>query len=297
VCGRGPGKLNRGRKPRHTPWVGWPTKIRWAALGVVGCLAAGVAHGAPPKKGPPKGAAPPAMTLPADLEARLRSGDRAAFRSAVDDIRLAGKDGKSAVAGLLEALSRGLPADLAEAVLDTLTEVEGGHAPEAVVPYASHRVLKVRRAAVRCLGFSSGTKAIDALRSALLDDDPTLHDTAAEGLAKLGAKRASGDLLAALDRGVLAAATPFAALCASPECDQLDKRIGKISFGALGPAVMTLLLRKGDVSEQTKEALVRHLDALATPDARALLQEARTKVSPKDSPQLAKLLEKFGGAQ
>ena len=145
--------------------------------------------------GPAADAAPAkkahAPTMAAASLAKLKSDDPAEIRGGLDDARLLGPGaGAAAAVPLIAALLRsGLPYPLTETALDTLADIESPEGTAPVVPYAKHRDVKVRRAAVRALTRAVGKDAVPvaatALRAALSDPDAQVRATAATGLGSL----------------------------------------------------------------------------------------------------------------
>src|SRR4051812_26267811 len=97
----------------------------------------------PVTKGP-KGAEP-AGTIDAATLQKLKSGDAAQVRAALDDVRLAGKAGQNAAPAIAALLQRGLTSELTIAALDTLGDVEAESSSDAIAWYAAHRTASIRQ--------------------------------------------------------------------------------------------------------------------------------------------------------
>jgi hypothetical protein len=131
-------------------------------------LAASLAHAADTKGAGKKkpAAAETAGAVPPGVLDRLRSGDAAQIKAALDDVRMAGKGAAGAGPAIAELLQRGLPSELTTAAIETLGDVESESASPALAWYAVHRTPGVRQAAVKALIKTKGAAAEAALRHA-----------------------------------------------------------------------------------------------------------------------------------
>lgn len=234
------------------------------------------AQGAKPKTAAAP-AAPPFVLTPA-LTAKLKSTDEAQIKSALDDIRLAGKPAQSAAPLVADLLQRGTTTTLAEAALDTLGDLEAEVASPAVATYLSHRTVELRRAAVKALLKTKGPAAVKALRHALSDSDPMVRGVAATGLGTLKAKDAVPDLFVALDRKIPEAAAAIGQLCAPSECDQLAGKLGRFPFDVVTGGLDQILFRPpADVSDDEKIKVIGKLRELGTQEANKFLRDVQTR--------------------
>jgi len=249
-----------------------------AVVVVCGALVSGSVLAAGPGKARKPASAAPA--LPAEVLAKLKSEDMTEVRAGLDDVRLAGKDGASAVPQITALLRGGLPYPLAEAAIDTLGDVGSPDAPDVVAPYARHRDPKVRRAAIRALAKATGGGAVatsaPALRGALSDPDAQVRALAATGLGSLKAKVAVRDLFLALDHHVYEAAVSIGQLCDPADCDALVGRLGKIPFDVVTTGIDQLLFRPAaEVTDDQKIAVVDRVRDLGTRDANKFLKNVQ----------------------
>jgi hypothetical protein len=251
-------------------------------------LSSGNAASAPAKPKAGKGGAGEAVALSAASVAELKSDDVALVRAGLDDARLAGTKAAPAVPQIVLLLRSGLPYSLAEAAIDTLSDIESPEV-EAYVPYARHRDPKVRRAAVRALGkvtSSAGAPvATGVLRAALADPDALVRATAAIGLGSLKAHAALPDLFLALDRHVYEAAVSIGQLCTGADCDALVARMGKIPFDVLTTGIEPLLFRP-EVSDEAKVLFVDKVRDVGTGDANKFLRGLQTRWPKNGSPRV-----------
>jgi HEAT repeat protein len=226
---------------------------------------------------PPKGAkAPPAPPLDAAAAEKLRSGDEAKVHAALDDLRVAGKNATNTAPVVAEVLQRGLSLPLTEAAIDTLGDIENETTTPAVAWYASHRVLTVRRAAVKALVRTKGAAAVDALRHSLSDQDPMIRGVAATGLGTLKAKEAVPDLFVALDHRVPEAAASIGSLCEPAQCDQLMSHLGRLPFDVVTSGLDQVLFRPtAEVTDDAKVKIIGRLRELGTQEANKFLREVQ----------------------
>jgi HEAT repeat protein len=110
---------------------------------------------------------PSGAVLGPDAIRRLKSGDAAQIKLGLDDVRVAGRAGASAVPAIAQLLREGLSPTLVQAALETLGDTESEAATEIVAWYARHRNLALRRTAVDALAKTGGPGAARALRAAL----------------------------------------------------------------------------------------------------------------------------------
>lgn len=256
---------------------------------------AAAAPGAAPQSrpaAPSKPAVGPATVAPADVLNRLRSGDDARIKDALDEVRTAGRGGATAVAAIVDLLRSGLPAALTQAAIDTLGDTESGAASEVVAWYAHHRNVALRRAAVGALAKTRGAPAINALRAALSDADPTVRGLAATALGDLKVHEAMSDLFAALDRRVDEAAVSIGELCAAKECERLIGKLGALPFDVVTSGLDEVLMRPpAEISDEMKLGIVGRLRELGTAEVNHFLKGVRAKWPPKGSARVRQSID------
>jgi len=180
-----------------------------AALALV--LYGSAVYGKPPT---PAADAPQAVPLPADAIKRLKSGDTAQIKGALDDVRMSAKAGAPAVPAIADLLQVGMSPALTQAAIDAIADTESEAGSEALSSYARDRNVAIRRAAVQALSRTKGPAAVKALRAALSDPDAGVRGLSATGLGSMKAKDAVGDLFVALEHKVAEAAASIGQLCA-----------------------------------------------------------------------------------
>ena len=218
------------------------------------------------------------VPLPADTLKRLRSGDPAAVKAALDDVRTSAKAGAPAAPVVAELLEQGLAPSLALAAIETLGDTEAESGSTALSWYARHRNVELRRAAVTALARSRGPEAVRALRAALSDPDAGVRGLAATGLGSMHAKDAVADLFAALDHRVAEAAASIGQLCSGAECERLAGKLGAVAFDVVTSGLDQVLFRPAaDVSDDVKIKIVGRVRELGTGEANRFLKDVQGK--------------------
>jgi HEAT repeat protein len=218
----------------------------------------------------------PAYTMTPEVAQKLKTGGDSEIRSALDDIRLAGKGASGAVPAIVDVLQRGATAATTEAAIDTLGDIGSDAASPTLAWYAVHRNLKIRRAAVKALAKTKGAPAVKALRHALSDGDPMVRGVSATGLGALKAKEAVGDLFVALDHKVGEAAVSIGQLCAPAECEQLTAKLGKLPFDIVTTGLDQVLFRPtAEVSDDDKVKVLGKVREMGTHEANKFLKDVQ----------------------
>ena len=246
-------------------------------------------------------------TLPASTGQKLRSPEPSQIKAGLDDARLAGRAATSVVPDINALLERGLTTGLAEAALDTLADIATAAAGDVttaktglfdttsatIAPYAQHRNVRVRQAAIKALLHTKGPTAIKAVRHALSDSDATVRRVAASGLGSMKAREAVPDLLIALEHRVGDAAVSIGQLCDPLECDNFVGHLGRQPFDVMIGGFDQILFRPtAEVSEDAKVTLVGRLAALGTPDAYRFLRDVRKRWPANGSVRVKQAIEK-----
>ncbi len=231
-----------------------------------------------PAAGKPKVVAEREPKMDAATLERLRSGDPAQIKAALDDVRMAGKSAHAAAPVVAELLERGLTPELTLAAMETLADVESDAASPAVAWYAVHRTTAIRLAAVKTLIRTRGPVAVKTLRHALSDGDAAVRGMAATGLGALKAREAVDDLFVALDHRVAEASVSIGQLCTPAECEQLVGKLGKLPFDVVTGGLDQILFRQPtDVSDDDKVKIIGRVRELGTPEANKFLKDVQAR--------------------
>jgi HEAT repeat protein len=230
---------------------------------------------------PPKAAKPSGTPLPKDAVKRLKSGDDAQVKAALDDVRMSAKDGAAAVPAVVDLLKQGLPPPLTLAAIETLGDTENDGASEVLSWYTHHRDPALRRAAVSAVAKTHGATAAKTLRASLSDPDPGVRGLSATALGTLKAKDAVPDLFVALDHKVSEAAASIGQLCADAQCDKLAGKLGSVPFDVVTSGLDEVLFRPAaDVNDDQKVKIVGRIRELGTAEANRFLKEVQGKWPP-----------------
>ena len=239
-----------------------------------------------------EGAAPAAIPLPADALKRLKSGDLAQIRSALDDVRTSARGGAAAVPAIVDLLKQGLPISLTQAAIETLGDTANEAASEVLGWYAHQRNLGLRRAAVEALGKTRGPIATKTLRASLSDQDPAVRGISATALGGMKAKEAVGDLFVALDHRVEEAAASIGQLCDPTECEHLASKLGSVPFDVMTGGLDQVLLRPPkDVDDDTKIKILGRVRELGTGEANQFLKDVQIKWPARTSPRVKQAID------
>ena len=186
------------------------------------------ASGADAKPPPGPGAAPaPAVKLAPDALARLRSGDPAQVKGALDDVRMSGKAGAPAVPAIAELLQQG-PAACAHAGRDRRHRRHRERARAATQWRGTRATGTWRSGARRCRRWRTraGPPRSRRCAPAWAIRIPGVRGLSATGLGSMKAKEAVDDLFVALEHKVAEAAASIGQLCSAGECDRLAAKLG-----------------------------------------------------------------------
>jgi hypothetical protein len=244
-----------------------------AALALV--LYGSAVYGKPPT---PAADAPQTVPLPADAIKRLKSGDAAQIKGALDDVRMSAKAGAPAVPAIADLLQVGISPALTQAAIDAIADTESEAGSEALSSYTRDRNVAIRRAAVQALSRTKGPAAVKALRAALSDPDAGVRGLSATGLGSMKARDTVGDLFVALEHKVAEAAASIGQLCSSNECDRLAGKLGSVPFDVVTGGLDQMLFRPAaDVSDDIKVKVVGRVRELGTGEANRFLRDVQTK--------------------
>jgi hypothetical protein len=253
-----------------------------AVATVVATVAFVTVPGAAEKRAAPSAADPTSGTaqvpLPSDVIKRLKSGDTAQVKTALDDVRVSGKGGAAAVPAIVLQLRTGLSPALTQAAIETLGDTENESASDVLGWYSRHRNVVIRRAAVQALAKTGGVTAILALRTALSDSDPEVRGLSATALGEMRAKEAVPALFAALERNVPEAAAAIGQLCLDNDCERLAAKIGSMPFDVVTSGLDEVLLRPTpDVKDDVKVKIVGRVREMGTAEANHFLKGVQTR--------------------
>lgn len=264
------------KSPASASWL----TAAWVAVMLASVLPSSAAQAEDKAKNPsPAGEAPVATRLPADVLARLKSGDPARIQSALDDVRMAGKGGAPAVPAIVALLEQGLSLALTQAAIDTLGDTESQAASAVLALYARYRTIPLRKTAVQALAKTRGPAAVKALRAALSDPDPAIRGLSASSLGGLKAHEALADLFRAIDRGVPEAAVSIGELCVGDECGTLAGKLGALPFEVVTSGLDQVLFRPpGEVADELKVKIVERVRDVGTGPCNRFLKEVQGRL-------------------
>ncbi len=200
----------------------------------------------------------------------LASQDPTEVRGALEALGLSGD--ARAVAPIAERVRHGLPPELLDLALDTLTVLGNAQAGPVLFELCEHRRPEVRLRAVQAVAAVHPPGADRALVDALSDSDASVRSAAATALGELGAQSAVDPLFHALDRRIPEAATAIGRVARPADVERFLGYLGQLPFTLVTPA-LTEMLRRGDLAERARLSIVHRLSELATPEVRSFLEE------------------------
>jgi HEAT repeat protein len=247
-----------------------------------------------------------AAAAPVDVKpivAKLKTGDEAQIKDALDEARLAGPGGAAAAPVVAEILTHGLSLPLTQAAIETLGDLESDTGSTALAQYTAHRNAKVRRAAVKALTRTKGAAAGTALKRALSDRDAVVRGTAASGLGALKAKDAVPELFIALDHRVNEAAVSIGQLCTMDQCEQLAGKLGKVPFDVITGGLDQVLFRPvAEINDDAKVKIIGRVREQGTIEGNKFLRDIQKRWPAGQSPRVRQAIDQAvmataGGAQ
>jgi len=226
------------------------------------------------------------------LTEKLKSTKVPDIRSALEEIKSAGKDGAPLAAEVESLLRSGPDVELAKTALETLGSIGVASSSAAMRPYARHRKQELRLAAAKALMRTGGDDAVASLREALSDPDPVVRGVAAAGLGALKRRELIGDLFKALDHKVIEAASSIGQLCSPEQCEQFAAKIGVLEFDVMTSGFDQILFRPtSDMPDEEKIRIVGRIRELGTGEAHKYLRDVQSRWQSGGSPRVKQSID------
>jgi hypothetical protein len=222
------------------------------------CVTVAQAEAAPPVKTAATAEKAPKPVKPVKIAkatlAMLSSKSDADVHAGLDVLRLAGPAAVAASPEVAAILDRGAHIDLTVAALSTLGDLGPSDTAASVIPYAGHRDLPIRRAAVAALGdlHAHGEHALAALRRALGDADDTVRASAARALAMPEAAPLAADLVRAMDHKVGHSGLALGVSCTGDTCIELAARFDSVAPDVDVNAGLDHIIERTDLGDELK---------------------------------------------
>ncbi len=213
--------------------------------------------------------APPTIRdLPQVVE-RLQSEDADQVREAIDQLVVI-DDAQviEPIATLLRSGQSDHLTDHALAALGSLKKVEG---IEVLTEFTHHRRPGARRRAYHALAAIEDARVVPILEAGLRDSDRGIRGVAAIALGERGATDSLELLFRAFERNVVEAAIAIGQLAPNEAVDRYNGFLGNEPLGVMLSGYEHLL-RRDDISLETKTAIVERLGEVAGVMVRRFLQ-------------------------
>lgn len=225
-----------------------------------------------------------------DIPRQLASSDPAAVRAAIEALEAEG--GVAAQRALGARLRAGLPPALTLRAVEALAALKANSATPALSELMQHRRDEVRLRALQALAALAprGEGLVGGVMIAALED-PALEvrSTAAQVLSAAGQRRAVPALLAAYDRGLVAAVPAIGKLAGPANVEPLLARVNDGVLDPLIPAFDALLLR-ADFPLQDKVGLIGKMSRIGSPSAQRYLVDVGERLKLSKQPRLEQAL-------
>ncbi len=218
------------------------------------------------------------LSLPQALEL-LDASSADEVRMGIESLGLLGNP--AAVEPLAARIRRGLPPDLLAPAVDTLGILGRNEAGPILYELLTHRRPEIRLRAVQAIATCRPRGADRALVATLSDSSREVREAAAAALSELHATSALDSLFLAFDHDVAAAGPAIATLARPEDVPRVLAYLGRVPFATLRPMLGTLIGR-ADLPQPRRLEVVARVGELATPDARALLDEASRALPAND---------------
>lgn len=220
--------------------------------------------------------------------ALLDSSNPDEVRMGIETMGLLGRP--DAVEPLAARIRRGLPTELLATAIDTLGILGRNEAGPVLFELVTHRRPEIRLRAVQAIATCQPRGADRALILALSDSSAPVRTAAAQTLGELRAASAIESLFLAFDHGVVEAGPAVATVARAEDVSRVTAYIGHHPFATLRTMLLTLL-RRADLPARSRVEVVARIGELATPEARALLEEFVTGLPAGDASPVRRAAE------
>lgn len=189
--------------------------------------------------------------------------------------------GRDAALRIRTLIQQGLSGPALSRAIGALARMGDRDAAGVLVTLVSHRRAAVRAQVAEALGRIGDARARPALADLLDDQDPAVRSAAAVALGSLGAQSVIETLVVATARGVPEAAIVLGEQAGAADVPRIVRRVDASTLPAFAPA-LRVLLDRANVPPRSKQALVRALAGIRTPECARLLREAAASLAPND---------------
>lgn len=223
----------------------------------------------------------------AQARAMVSSNQRDEVEAGIQSLGVLGS--KQAVEVLVQRVRLGLPTDLLDLSISTLTALGQPSAGPLLFELAAHRRPETRIKAIDAVAALNPPGSEAVLVASLSDSDVRVRGRAATALGEIGAQGALPTLFHALDRGVFEASGAIGRVIPADQVGRLLGYLNQLPMSAIGPSLMQVLERK-DISEQAKLEVVARFQEVGTSEAKAFLMDFLARAGKGASATLVKAI-------
>lgn len=213
-------------------------------------------------------AAPPALPPLSELVRQLQSTEVDRVREAIELIGTTGE--QAGVRPLIDLVNQGQSDVITDSVIDALGALGGREAIEMLAELTHHRRTDARRRAYASLSRIEDARVPRFLEQGLRDSDRSIRGNCAAALGTLGSRRSVDELFRAFDRGVVEAGASIGRLGDGRALERFGGYLGTQPLSVM-LAGYEQFLRRTDLNEATKIAIVQRLGEVAGPQVRRFL--------------------------
>lgn len=223
-------------------------------------------------EGQAEGPAAPAPTI-ADLDEivpRLRSTNPDEVREAIDLLSVI--DRREVIPPLAELLRSGQPDAITDRALEALRGLADPASIDVLTEFTRHRRAGARRRAYAALAAIEDRRVATVLEQGLRDSDRSVRAACALALGTIGARGSLDTLFVAFERGVVEAAVAIGKLGNDGSVERFTGHLGQQPLSVMLSGYEQYL-RRNDISDQTKIAIVNRLGEVSGRAVREFLTQ------------------------
>jgi HEAT repeat protein len=238
-------------------------------------------------QGVPAAAAPTIADLP-EILPRLRSTNADEVRQAIDALRVI--DRAECVPPLAELVRSGQPDAITDAALEAFRGLAEPSSIDVLTEITRHRRAGARRRAYAALAGIADRRIPTLLEQGLRDSDRNVRAACALALGNIGARGSVDILFRAFERGVVEAAVSIGKLGNEGSVERFSAHLGQQPLSVMLSGYEQYL-RRTDIAEQTKIAIVNRLGEVSGRQVREFLSAYLATFAARDRSRLRTVVQ------